>query len=252
MSNSDNDAIESITPSSRLIPMFRRGDTMFFQSDSGIVWFEVVDGLIRAFRAPESPDCAPELLNLEDYDVEPIANPGNALEERINGWIETRRQIRLCMGDLDELRGRCRVISGRFEWLKNTDKDFNASFVVAYAEERGKIHEKEFIFNVPQNPWMKVQFNNSIKEAAVAVLDAFKHCRETPTIDPDHGDAVKELGERIGYGALMSTAEALWCQHLSGWKGHAGGEHINGPCRATFDRAMTELEDALKISTERE
>lgn len=42
-------------------------------------------------------------------------------------------------------------------------------------------------------------------------------------------DAVRLLGERIGYGAVMQAAEIAWRQKLEA-AGYPGGEHSVGPC----------------------
>ncbi len=44
--------------------------------------------------------------------------------------------------------------------------------------------------------------------------------------------AVRELGDRIGYGRLMQLGEKLWREKLKPL-GLEGGEHTTGPC-ATF------------------
>lgn len=48
---------------------------------------------------------------------------------------------------------------------------------------------------------------------------------------PDEAKAVREIGERIGYGRIMQLAEKLWREKLIE-QGHPGGEHTTGPCAA--------------------
>lgn len=45
------------------------------------------------------------------------------------------------------------------------------------------------------------------------------------------GLAVRDLGDRIGYGRVMQLAEQLWRAKLIA-QGHPGGEHTTGPCAA--------------------
>lgn len=57
---------------------------------------------------------------------------------------------------------------------------------------------------------------------------------ERPRIeDPSYGAEVRELGDRIGFGALMSSASASWRKRLEASGGPVGGEHCAGPCHAT-------------------
>lgn len=62
--------------------------------------------------------------------------------------------------------------------------------------------------------------------------------------DPDYGSEVKALGDRIGYGAMMASAQALWRQSLSAF-GHEGGEHTHGPAYAVLMSARAMAEEAL-------
>ena len=62
--------------------------------------------------------------------------------------------------------------------------------------------------------------------------------------DPDYGADVRALGDRIGYGAMMASAQAAWRALLSK-DGLEGGEHTHGPCYAVLVRARKMAEDAL-------
>lgn len=64
--------------------------------------------------------------------------------------------------------------------------------------------------------------------------------------DPDHGPAVRELGDRIGYGAMMASAQAAWRAKLAR-DGLAGGEYTHGPCYAVLMQVRSLAEEALKI-----
>ncbi len=69
-------------------------------------------------------------------------------------------------------------------------------------------------------------------------------------VDPDYGPAVEALGERIGYGALMSSASASWRQKLvaSGMAG--GGEFVAGPCHSTVVSTLAKARAALASEPE--
>lgn len=64
--------------------------------------------------------------------------------------------------------------------------------------------------------------------------------------DPDYGDEVKALGDRIGYGAMMASAQASWRQANAAF-GHEGAEHTHGPAYAVLMSARKMAEDALSI-----
>ena len=68
-----------------------------------------------------------------------------------------------------------------------------------------------------------------------------------PMEDPAYGRDVQALGDRIGYGAMMASAQASWRAVLKR-DGLEGGEHTHGPCYSVLLRARTMAEDALKKS----
>ena len=63
-------------------------------------------------------------------------------------------------------------------------------------------------------------------------------------VDPDYGDEVEALGRRIGFGALMSSAQASWRKHSA----IPGGEHVAGPCFATVTATLKTIRQALGAS----
>ncbi len=63
--------------------------------------------------------------------------------------------------------------------------------------------------------------------------------------DPDYATAVQAIGDGVSYGAIMSTAEALWRQYLQSRGDPAGGEHVHGPARATIEKALARVRAAL-------
>ena len=66
-----------------------------------------------------------------------------------------------------------------------------------------------------------------------------------PHEDPHYGDEVRALGDRIGYGAMMVSAQAAWRAVLQR-NGHEGGEHTHGPAYLVLLSARAMAEDALK------
>lgn len=61
--------------------------------------------------------------------------------------------------------------------------------------------------------------------------------------DFEYESEIRALGERVGYGAMMTSASALWRQSLRGYAG--GGEFVAGPCRGTVTALLREINMAL-------
>ncbi len=74
--------------------------------------------------------------------------------------------------------------------------------------------------------------------AALAEVEETLRLVEHPAgVDPNHGAEVAALGDRIGYGALMSSASASWRKKIA-LDGLAGGEFVSGPCQITVTRTI--------------
>jgi len=84
----------------------------------------------------------------------------------------------------------------------------------------------------------------ALVEAARDAGDALQSASRTPNKDPQHSDAIRELGERIGYGALMCGAAALWRESLAPM-GIAGSEFASGPCVSTAQSRLARIDAAL-------
>jgi len=76
-------------------------------------------------------------------------------------------------------------------------------------------------------------------------IDVLALCEHPRNVDPDYGDEVAALGDRIGYGALMASASASWRQRLEDDGVPAGGEFVAGPCQVTVTRALRIARSAL-------
>lgn len=59
--------------------------------------------------------------------------------------------------------------------------------------------------------------------------------------DSYYGDEVEALGRRIGFGALMTSAQASWRKHTI----VPGGEFVAGPCFATVIATLKTIRQAL-------
>lgn len=86
------------------------------------------------------------------------------------------------------------------------------------------------------------RLREALKEC-VEVLALVEHPRHK---DPTYGDEVEALGRRIGFGALMSSAQASWRTYLAERGGPVGGEHVAGPAQATITRALSIARQALE------
>lgn len=63
--------------------------------------------------------------------------------------------------------------------------------------------------------------------------------------DPAFAAQVQAIGGGASYGAIMSTAEALWRQLLERDGHPSGGEHVHGPARTTVENALRDVRKAL-------
>lgn len=70
-----------------------------------------------------------------------------------------------------------------------------------------------------------------------------------PREDPDFGHLVRELGDRIGYGAMMSSASAAWRAKLH--PAQRGGEHAHGACVSTIQHTLRKARSALRRDPKR-
>lgn len=81
--------------------------------------------------------------------------------------------------------------------------------------------------------------------SALVQAEIFADASSMPSrLDPDHSAEIRELGQRIGYGALMHGASALWRVYLEE-RGLAGGEFVVGTCQTTANNAHRNIRAAL-------
>lgn len=84
---------------------------------------------------------------------------------------------------------------------------------------------------------LRTALEEFLNTTAPAATPAFK--------DPTYGDVVEDLGERIGYGALISSASASWRESAKRNGYPAGGEFVVGPCMSVLLRTRALAIDAL-------
>lgn len=87
--------------------------------------------------------------------------------------------------------------------------------------------------------------NARLREALEQALSVLTLMERPSSPDPQYHAQVKRLGEQIGFGALMTTAEAGWREVLAEKGCPTGGEFCSGPCRAIVDKAILEARTAL-------
>ncbi|MER9176687.1 hypothetical protein NKH72_24300 [Mesorhizobium sp. M0955] len=85
----------------------------------------------------------------------------------------------------------------------------------------------------------------ALREVLAECIDTLKMAERPEFVDPVHGDEVRMLGNRIGYGALMSSASALWRARLLADGDPVGGEFTCGPCRSTVAGTINRAARAL-------
>jgi hypothetical protein len=86
---------------------------------------------------------------------------------------------------------------------------------------------------------------DALVEAVEELLDSLTPACNVPCEDPAYGLEVKALGERIGYGALMSSASASWAEYAER-QGIPGSQHVSGPCYAVLTHEVEAVRELLK------
>lgn len=84
-------------------------------------------------------------------------------------------------------------------------------------------------------------------EALEECLSVLELVEQPRCVDPDYGAEVEALGERIGFGALMSSASASWRKFLAREGMPLGSEFVAGPCHATVLLALKKVRAALSV-----
>jgi hypothetical protein len=105
--------------------------------------------------------------------------------------------------------------------------------------------ELNFVMSDPNGAVDYIEALETALEECVEVLGLVERPRR---VDPDYGAEVNTLGQRIGFGALMSSASASWRATLAANGNPVGGEFVAGPCQATVTKALAMARAALKRS----
>ena len=90
--------------------------------------------------------------------------------------------------------------------------------------------------------------NKMLREALESLVDMLADVERPAKKDPVHGPLVEHLGNQIGFGALMSSAEASWREMLKQRGDPVGGEHVAGPCRAVLEKRLKKAREALEAT----
>ena len=85
---------------------------------------------------------------------------------------------------------------------------------------------------------------DKVRDALIDAKEVIALCKPGHETRAEILHAAEELGGQIGYGALMNAGNVLWKRYLD-QRGGAGGEFTLGPCQATVDRKLKELEEIL-------
>lgn len=96
----------------------------------------------------------------------------------------------------------------------------------------------------------------ALEEVNAGLLEALKKAESVLALveqprgkDRDHGPEVTEIGRRIGFGALMSSAQASWREYATEI-GLAGSEFVAGPCYSTVLSTLNMIRAALRAAEE--
>lgn len=112
------------------------------------------------------------------------------------------------------------------------------------AAMRDAAKEIQRLLAIPDAAQERIRELEAALKECVEVLALVEH---PAIVDPDYGDKVAALGDRIGYGALMSSASASWRERLEA-DGFTGGEFVAGPCFATVKAALKQARAALSTA----
>jgi len=85
----------------------------------------------------------------------------------------------------------------------------------------------------------------ALEAALRECVEVLKLVEHPNNIDLKYSHDIETLGDRIGYGALMTTASALWRQYLYRDGFPVGGEFVAGPCHATVVKTLEIARAAL-------
>ena len=88
----------------------------------------------------------------------------------------------------------------------------------------------------------KARASDDVVELLEDVQFLLDEACHVPRVYPVNSEAVSRLGDKIGYGALMSAASAIWRIRLGDL---AGGEFCCSPCRSTAENLRRRVDKAL-------
>lgn len=88
---------------------------------------------------------------------------------------------------------------------------------------------------------------DALAEALEDAEETLGFSRSTPFPDPAYHETVKELGRRIGFGALMSTAEAAWKEVAAEQRIPEGTEFVCGPTRSQYNKILRTVSRARAL-----
>ena len=112
----------------------------------------------------------------------------------------------------------------------------------AYDGERAYLVAQERLERERQSA--RLSLFDEMREALVEFMEITAPAARLPTRDPDYHAEVKALGDRIGYGAMMLSAQAAWRDALKE-DGLEGGEHTHGAAYAVLMGARKMAEAVL-------
>jgi len=118
-----------------------------------------------------------------------------------------------------------------------------------------KVTEHAWIETALRSPDLLAE-NTRLRAVNAGLVEALKEAESVFALgeqprgkDRDHGPEVTEIGRRIGFGALMSSAQASWREYATE-RGHAGSEFVAGPCYSTVISTLNMIRAALRAAEE--
>lgn len=115
--------------------------------------------------------------------------------------------------------------------------------------------DKDCVHGLPGQADFFRQLARIAVEPQGVLVAALQECIDTlalvehpQRVDPHHGEEIKRLGDRIGYGALMSSASASWREKLAEDGYPVGGAFVAGPCHGSVVAVLKKARAALALT----
>lgn len=115
--------------------------------------------------------------------------------------------------------------------------DGRRQFIGGWSEDKDRPRAEQFI---------RADLVEPLVEALRVAVDTLALTEREKTEDPQYGEYIRSIGDKIGYGALMCGAQAEWRKRLREDGDPVGGEFVAGPCYITVLDTLKILRSAIQ------